>query len=80
MKKRMRGNPIQFWVSPKEEQKIRANMRRSGMTNLSEFLRILALAKSEITFSVKMPRVIEVSDAQLGTPVEGERDGKRATG
>ncbi len=80
MKKLPRGVKIEFWVSKLQKNKIVQNMERNGMSNLSEFMRLLALSDAEISFSVKVPNVIRVSEAHLGLPREAGKEGKRAVG
>lgn len=81
MKKRKRDVPLQFWVSRAEARIITGNMDRNGMSNLSEYLRVLSLSNAVVSFSVKMPNVVQVSEANL-TPgvVAEERSRKRAAG
>lgn len=80
MKKRIRNIPLQFFVSQSEADQITANMERNGLSNLSEFLRILALSKAEIIFSVRIPNVVHVSQAELGEGGGEERTQERANG
>lgn len=80
MKKRKQDKKIEFWVSKTEKEKILGNMGRNGMNNLSEFMRILALSDAEISFSVRVPNVVRVSEAQLGNDVGSGKESKRAAG
>lgn len=80
MKKRKREISVQFYVNESEEKEIHANMERNGLTNRSDFMRILALSRAEISFSVKVPNILRVSEAALGSTVEEARPQKRAAG
>lgn len=80
MKNKNRTVSIQFWVSPQEEAKIAANVRRNGMDNLSQYLRILALSDVQISFSVHSPNIMRASDAQFKTPEMDERTERRVVG
>lgn len=79
MKKRPREVPVQFFVYPEEKKEIQETMERNGFSNLSDFMRILALSKAEINFSVKVPNVLRVSEAGFEAPEE-VREKKRAVG
>lgn len=76
----MRGEKIEFWVSKTQKEKILTNMERNGMTNLSEFLRILACSDAEVSFSVRTPNIMRVSEAHIESAGGEERVQKRATG
>jgi hypothetical protein len=80
MESKIRSKKIEFWVSKTQEEKILENMKRNGMSNLSEFLRILACSEAEIHFSVRVPDVMRVSEAHLHSGLEEGGTMKRATG
>ncbi len=78
MKKRKRDEQIQFWVTQKEYDKIVQNMESTGLTNLSEYLRVISLS-AKMTLNVKMPNIYKATDVQIG-PSEEVRPLKRAAG
>ncbi len=78
--KNERGRKIEFWVTETQHQKIISNMKRNGMDNLSEFLRILAFSEAEIRFSVTVPNIVRISEAELGSGVLEGKVSKRAAG
>lgn len=79
MKKRNRGVLVQFLVNKAEEEQIHATMERNGFTNRSDFMRIIALSKPEISFSTKFPSILRVSEAGFVAPEE-VKEKKRAVG
>lgn len=79
MKKRTRGILVQFLVNKAEEEEIRATMERNGISNRSDFMRIIALSKPQISFSTKFPSILRVSEATFEAPEE-VRQKKRAVG
>ncbi len=76
----MARTSIQFWVSPTEKKIIYKNMKRNGMRNMSDFLRILALSDIRIKYRVEPREVLHVSEAHLGHISTEGREQKRANG
>ncbi len=80
MSEKNRYKKIEFWVSKSQFEKINENMEQAGLTNLSEFLRLLGMSPATIHVSIQAPKVLEVSEANLVTEAEEVRTEKRALG
>lgn len=70
----MKMKKVEFWVNKSDYEKILKNMERNSMTNLSQFMRILAVSDAEISFSVRRPTMMRVSDASLEPNMDEGRE------